>query len=262
MALVFSTATQNYIAQIGSWKSNFDNGVIDIYSGAQPSATTADLAPTGNLLCTLSLSAGAKTAEVQALGNITLTGGAAGSVDTLTVNGIEIMGSSTPFNTTLTQTALDIANKINRNPKNLLYIASASGAVVTIKAMYGLGTLANGWVVTGTLTTITATYGNMASGVNSINGLSMDVAITGSMNKNPLEVWSGLVIGAGTQTAGWFRFRGAIADDNTLDSTNVKFLRMDGAISTSGANMNMSSTSLTNGVLQTLNTFSFRVPAV
>jgi hypothetical protein len=78
MALVFSTATQNYIAQIGSWKSNFDNGVIDIYSGAQPSATTADLAPTGNLLCTLSLSAGAKTAEVQALGNITLTGGAAG----------------------------------------------------------------------------------------------------------------------------------------------------------------------------------------
>jgi hypothetical protein len=261
MALVFSTALRNFVADYGSWTHAFNNGTIEIYSGAQPSTTTADLAPTGNLLCTLTKSSGAKTAEVQALGSVTLNTGAAGSVDTLTVNGFEIMGSSTPFNTSLTQTAADIAAKCDRNPMNLLFDVTASGAVITIKALPGLGAAVNGWVVASTATTITKTDANMASGVTAVNGITMDQTVAGVFQKNPLEVWSGAVTGAGTQTAGWFRFKGSIADDNTLDSTNMKFIRMDGTISTSGANMNMSNTSLVNGVVQTLNTFSFTVPA-
>ena len=89
----------------------------------------------------------------------------------------------------------------------------------------------------------------------------MDISAAGVINKNPSEVWSGVVTGAGTQTAGWFRFKGSLADDNTLDSTLQKWIRMDGTISTTGANMNMSNTSLVNGVTQTLNTFAFTVPA-
>ena len=262
MALVFSTALRNFIADYGSWTHAFNNGMIEIYSGAQPSTTTADLAPTGNLLCTLTKSSGARTAEVLSSGTVTLTGGAAGSLDTLTVNGFEIMGSSTPFNTSLTQTATDIAAKCDRNPMNLLYDVTAAGAVITIKALPGLGAAANGWAVASTATTITKTDVNMASGVTAVNGLTMDITSAGVFNKNPSEVWSGVVTGAGTQTAGWFRFKGSLADDNTLDSSNIKWIRMDGTISTSGANMNMSSTSMVNGVTQTLNTFSFAVPAV
>lgn len=261
MALVFSTAVENFIAADGSWKDMFDNGKLEIYSGAQPSTTTADLAPTGNLLLTLTLAAGAKTDEVQASGTVTLTGGASGSVDTLTVNSIEIMGSSTPFNSTLTQTATDVATKINRNPRNKLYIASASGAVVTIKVMPGMGAIPNTWVVASTATTITKTDVNLASGVTAINGLSLDNPVAGAMQKNPTEVWSGTVTGAGTQTAGWFRYKSSIADDNTLDSTNQKFMRMDGAIATTASDMNMPNTSMINGVLQTLATFSFTVPS-
>jgi hypothetical protein len=262
MALVFGTALRNFVADYGSWTHAFNNGKIEIYSGAQPSTTTADLAPTGNLLCTLTLAAGAKTDEVLASGTVTLTGGASGSVDTLTVNGLEIMGSSTAFNASLTQTATDIATKCQRNPKNLLYSVTATGAAITIKALPGMGTQPNGWVVASTVTTITKTDVNMASGVASVNGLTMDVSTAGVVQKNPVEVWSGAVTGAGTQTAGWFRFKGSIADDNTLDSSNVKFIRMDGTISTTGANMNMSNTSLVNGVTQTLNTFAFTIPAV
>jgi hypothetical protein len=260
MALVFSTAVRNFVADYGSWTHAFNNGRIELYSGTQPSTTTADLAPTGNLLCTLTLASGAKTDEVLASGTVTLNTGAAGSVDTLTVNGLEIMGSSTPFNTSLTQTAADVTTKCQRNPKNLLYKVTSAGAVITITVLPGMGTLPNGWVVASTATTITQTSVNMASGVLSVNGLSMDVAVAGVIQKSPLEVWSGTVTGAGTQTAGWFRFKGSIADDNTLDSTNVKFIRMDGTISTTGANMNMSNTSLVNGVTQTLNTFAFTVP--
>ena len=261
MALVYSTAAENFVAQLGSWKELFDNGMIEIYSGAQPSTTTADPAPTGNLLCTFTLSSGARTAEVQASGTVTLNTGASGSVDTLTVNSFEIMGSSTPFNTSLTQTAADVAIKCARNPKNKLYTVTSAGAVITIKAKPGLGATVNTYVVASTATTITKTDVNLASGVTAINGLSMDTSVAGTFNKNPNEVWSGVVTGAGTQTAGWFRFKGALADDNTLDSTNVKWLRMDGSISTSGADFNMSSTSMVNGVTQTLNTFSFQVPA-
>lgn len=261
MALVFSTNLRNFVADFGSWTDAFDNGMIEIYSGAQPSTTTADLAPTGNLLCTLTLASGARTAEVLSVGTVTLNTGASGSVDTLTVNGIEIMGSSTPYNASLTQTAADVATKCGRNPKNKLYRVTSAGAVITITAVPGLGAMPNTWVVASTATTITKTDANMASGVTAINGLTIDVAVAGVMQKNALEVWSGVVTGAGTQTAGWFRFKGSIADDNTLDSTNMKFIRMDGTISTSGANMNMSNTSLVNGVTQTLNTFSFTVPA-
>lgn len=261
MALVFSTAMRTFIADYGSWTHAFNNGTIEIYSGAQPSTTTADLAPTGNLLCTLTKASGAKTAEVQAAGTVTLNTGASGSVDTLTVNGFEIMGSSTPFNTSLTQTAADVAAKCDRNPMNLLFDVTSSGAVITIKALPGLGAAVNTWAVASTATTITKTDVALAGGVTSINGVTMDSSVAGVIQKNPLEVWSGVVTGAGTQTAGWFRFKGSLADDNTLDSSNLKWLRMDGTVSTTGANMNMSNTSLVNGVTQTLNTFAFTIPA-
>lgn len=262
MALRFSPALQNHVAQNGSWRNFFNNGSIEIYTGTQPA--TPDLAVTGTLLVTITSGAGAKTDEIRAQGTVTLTGGASGSVDTLTVDGNEIMGSATAFNTTLTQTATDIALKINRNPANKLIVAEASGAVITLTAQPGLGAVANGWVVASTATTITKTdvnIGTTTTGVTAVNGLKMDYnAAAGVLTKDTTQTWSGTAVGAGTQTAGWFRFKGSVADAGALDSSAV-FLRMDGSIATSGADLNMSSTSITSGALQTMSTFSFTVPA-
>ena len=263
MALRFSPALQNFIAEKGSWKDFFDNGSIEIYTGTQPA--TADLAVTGTLLCTLTSSAGAKTNEIASQGTLTLDSGASGSVDTFTVNSIEIMGSATAYNTSLTQTAADIALKCNRNPKNHLFHVTSSGAVITITALPGMGTLPNGWVVAATYTTIAGTAANMGAGgaatagVLAVNGLRMDYnAAAGVLTKDTTQTWSGTAVATGT--AGYFRYKSAVADAGALDSSAV-FMRMDGNIATSGANLNMSSTSITSGALQTLSTFSFTVPA-
>jgi len=263
MTLRFSPAIRNFIAARGAWKTAFDNGHIVIYTGTQPA--TADLAPTGTLLATLTSNAGAKTNEVSSKGTLTLDSGASGSVDTFTVNSIEIMGSSTPFNTSLTQTAADVALKCDRNPKNHLFHVTSSGAVITITALPGLGTLPNGWVVAATYTVIAGTTANMGSGgaavagVNAVNGLLIDYnAAAGLITKDITQTWSGVAGNNGT--AGWFRYKGSVVDADAQDSSEV-FLRMDGSIATAGADMNMSSTTVTSGALQTLSTFSFTIPA-
>lgn len=268
----YSPALQNFLATQGSWKDFFDGGAIEIYSGTQPA--TADLAPTGTLLVTLTSSAGTRTHEVRATGVVTLSVGAAGSdtVTTFTLDGHEIMGSTTAFDTSLTVTAAAICLKINRNPKNKWVVATNNGAVITLTAHPGFGTLMNSAAITTgvggnmiaavTSTTFGSGTGGGVAGVNQVNGLTMDYnAAAGMFTKDATQTWSGTTVGAGTQTAGWFRYKGSVVDAGALDSSAV-FMRFDGNIATSGADMNSSSTSMTNGALQTLSTFEFTIPAI
>lgn len=256
MALRLSSALRNALLEMGSLKHVMSNCVIKVYSGAQPA--TADTAPSGTLLCTYSNASGALTREVLAVGSVDLTGGAAGSVDTLTVNSIEIMGSATPFNTSLAQTAADVVAKINNNPKNLLFKASVTSTdVITITAKPGLGALANGWVVASTVTTITKTDANMAGGVTAVNALTWGDASAGTLVKHPSETWSG--VAGNTGTAGWFRLEAAVADAGGTDSSEA-ILRLDGSVATSGAELNMASTSIVSGAVQTISSFSITLP--
>lgn len=257
MALRLSIAARNFIEQHGSFKKAFQGGKLLIYSGSQP--TSADAAPTGTLLCTITKASGAHTAEVLATGTVTLATGASGSVDTVTVDGVNILtNGSVPFNTSLTQTAADVATAINLSESYPEYTATSSGAVVTITAARGSGTAPNTFVVSATLTTITASYANMSGGVAAANGLSFGSAAAGALAKKSGEAWSG--VNAATGTAGWFRFVGAVADSGAADSSEAQ-IRMDGAIATSGAQINMSSTSLTSGATTTIDTFSVTLPA-
>lgn len=257
MALRLSAGVRNFTNQYGSLKQAFANGKMLIYTGAQPA--DANAAVTGTLLVTITDASGAHTNEVQATGTVTLNTGASGSVDTLTVNGIEIMGSSTPFNASLVQTAADICTKINNNPKNMLFIASNSGsAVITIKAKPGLGTLANGWVVASTVTTITKTDVNMASGVSAVNGLLFGSSLAGVLSKVSTQTWSGTAVATGT--AGWFRLLGSVNDAGGVDSTETA-IRMDGNIATSGANLNMTSTSIATSAPVVLTNGNITEPA-
>ncbi len=256
MTVRISKGFRNFINEAGPNKQALANGRIQVYSGTQP--TTADDAVTGTLLVTFTKASGAFTAETQATGTVTLTGGASGSVDTVVVNGLEILGGAVPFDTSLTVTAANVASKINNNPKNWLFVATSSAAVVTLTAKVGLGALPNAWVVTGTATTITLSYANMAGGVNSVNGLTFGDSANGTMVKNPSETWSGVAVANGT--AGWFRFLGAVADAGAADSTET-FIRLDGAIATSGADMNLTNTTIAASAVQTLDSFVVNVLA-
>lgn len=255
MTLRISAGLRNFANQTGSMREALQNGQIQIYSGSQPA--TAETAPTGTLLATITAASGARTAEVLSTGTVTLTGGASGSVDTLTVNSVSIISAAVAFNTSLTQTAADLATEINNTVTSPEYTATSAGAVVTISARRGTGAGPNTYVVASTVTTITKTDANMAGGVTAVNGLKFGTSTAGVLSKLSTQTWSG-VAGA-TGTAGWFRFVGSVADAGALDTTESTF-RMDGAISTSGAQLNMSSTSITSGATQTIATFPLTLP--
>lgn len=256
MALRPSKALRNAVLSGSSFQKAMSNCVLKIYTGSQPA--TPETAPSGTLLCTYSLASGALTREVQSIGSVDLTGGASGSVDTITVNSIEIMGSATAFDTSLAVTAAAVATKINRNPFNHLFDAYVSDTdKINIRARQGLGALANGWVVASTVTTITKTDSNMASGVSAVNGLNWDVSAAGVITKRSDQTWSGTPGNSGT--AGWFRFEAAVSDAGGTDSSEA-ILRLDGSIAASGAEMNRGNLTITSGVTDTIDSFSLTFP--
>jgi hypothetical protein len=256
MALRPSKALRNFLLEGGSLKKALSNCVIKVYTGSQPA--TAEAAPTGTLLCTYSLASGALTREVQSIGSVDLTGGGSGSVDTLTVNSIEIMGSSTSFDTSLAITAAAVVTKINNNPLNYLFEAYVSDTdKINIRAKPGLGALPNGWVVASTVTTITKTDSNMAGGVTAVNGLNWGDSADGTLTKLGTETWSGAAAASGT--AGWFRIEAAVTDAGALDSSEA-IIRLDGAVATSGAELNMTPTTIVALATQTISSLTITLP--
>lgn len=87
-------------------------------------------------------------------------------------------------------------------------------------------------------------------------GITFEAAATdGILEKTASETWQGTASSGGT--AGWFRLREA-ADAGTALSTTA--CRVDGAIATSGAQMNLGSLTVTNGAPFILTAASFTLP--
>lgn len=252
MALRISTALRNFLLTGGSLKDALQNGQIKVYSGAQPSSP--DDAPSGTLLATITKSSGARTAEVLSSGSVTLTGGSSGSVDSITVDGVNIMPEGAiSYATSLSNTASLVAAAINQGLSSPEYTASASGAVITIKAKRGTGAGPNTFVVAATTTTLTHTDVDMSGGVAAVNGLTLAAASAGSVGKKSTETWSGVAAASGT--AGWFRFEGSVADSGVADASEAQ-IRLDGSVATSGAQLTMASTNVVSGATQTVGGFT------
>jgi hypothetical protein len=254
MTLRLSTALRNLVLDGGSVKNALHGGKLQIYSGSQPA--TADAAPTGTLLATITAASGAHTAEVLATGTVTLAG-SSGSVTALTVDGVSIITSAVAFDTSLTITAANLALEINNTQSTPEYTATSSGAIVTISARRGSGATPNTFVVDATCTTMTSTDVDMSGGVTAANGLKFGMAAAGILPKLSTQTWSGVAVATGT--AGWFRFVGAVADSGALDASELQ-VRLDGAVSTSGSQLNMSSTSITTSATQTITSFPITLP--
>lgn len=255
MSIRFSTGTRNGIAQGLGFGGLFNRGSIKIYTGAQPAS--GDAAVTGTLLGTVSVSSATVTAETRATGTITLTGGASGSVNTVIVNTFNIIPSgAVNFNTSLSQTASDLCDAINRDG---IYTATVSGAIVTISPRAGAGTSHNGYTVSAGLTTITASYANMASGTAPVAGLVWAPPNAGVLAKPSTAVWGFTGVAAGT--AGWFRLVASESDPGTLVTAAPYYVRMDGSIAVSGADLNLSNIAIAVSSPNTIDSLSFTVPA-
>lgn len=102
-----------------------------------------------------------------ATGTVTLTGGAGGSVNSVTVNGVTITSGGVVFTTDLATTATAVAANITAYTSSPNYTAVAVGPVITITAS-DVGQSPNGFVVVANTTTITTTTTNMAGGLNAL----------------------------------------------------------------------------------------------
>lgn len=104
---------------------------------------------------------------------------------------------------------------------------------------------------------ITLASGAFAHGT-STNGLNLGTPSAGTIPKATAEVWSGVAVATGT--ASYYRFcaNGADSEPSDADTTRKS---VDGAISTSGAQLNMSSTAITSGATTTLDSYSLTLPA-
>ena len=136
---------------------------------------------------------------VSATGTITLATGAAGSIDTLTVNGVSIISGAVSFVTSLAATATALAANINAHTSVPDYTASAVGTTVTITAVTG-GTGSNGFVVAATYTTLTGSTTNMTGGAFG-STLADGIVITGVTSGATATV-SRVVLESGSFAAG------------------------------------------------------------
>lgn len=253
MTARLSTGARNGLVGPLGLTGLFTKCVVNIYSGTQP--TTADAAVTGTLLGTVTLGSSAYTAETQATGTFTVTG-TSGTISALTVGGFDIIGDcDVAYNTSAVQTASDLADAVNRNG---VYIASASGVVVTVKPRPGVGASHNAYALS-SAGALTLTYVAMAGGVSSVNGLVFGQPTAGVLNKPANQVWGFNGIAAGT--AGWYRVTASVADGGALVSAAPYLARMDGAIATSGAEMALSNITIAVNAPNTIDAFSFTMPA-
>jgi len=122
-------------------------------------------------------------AEVRAVGSFNITGGTASpgvnKLNSVTVNGVEVLGVAVNWSTSNVVTAEAVAAQISvfASPD---YSATAAAGKVTITAAAGTGSTPNGYVVAttpaGTLTT--GSVVNMAGGVTAIPGPAQISTVT------------------------------------------------------------------------------------
>jgi len=231
---------------------SLQGGYIGIYSGTQPAS--ADAATTGTLLVKITNNGGAFTAgayqatdddnvcasqSVTSGVNMTLNGAGAG---TLGVGYHVSISSATTED--LSTAVFRITGTGNNDEAIVEYIEGGNNATV---------------YTANTFKTVSEIYprkpaafsSNVKVGYGITNGLYLGLAASGAIAKHTSQIWSGVGIADGT--AGWFRFYGAATDAGGISTI---LPRLDGRIATSGAELNLSNTSIVVGAAQSITAFS------
>ena len=234
------------------------NGRIQIYSGTQP--VSADTASNGTLLATITTSSGVFTAATLPQWQFTISG-TSGSIDSVKVGGLEILGSTINFTTDLTTIAAAVASAINNFYSLVDYTATSSSATVTIVGPQNSGTALNPLTLTVTATTLVATPANSGSpttsGVATVNGLLFTFPANASGYVSKSGTWTGT--GVATGTAAWFRYLCDGADAG--NSATTTYRRFDGSITIAGGSgdATLTNTAVTSGQSVTVSSFDMYI---
>lgn len=261
MAILLSSALLRFAWNYGSIAQALAGGVMEIYTGTQP--TGPETAPTGTLLVTITDNGGAWTAETPASGSVEIGGTGSGSCTSLTVDGVELL-TATVTGTSKGDLAYNLYAHLLQSPhRHAFFLAYDGDWTVTLTCKPGFGTRFNSAVVDATVTTLTATETNFSGGVASANGLTWGEGSNYSqlafMSAPTTQTKKGTAVAAGE--AGWFRIKGAWTDAGA-DDTGYEFFRLDGSISETGGGGNMIIDDATISVSEevTLGTITIKSP--
>jgi hypothetical protein len=165
-----------------------------------------------------------------------------------------LLSAAVAWDTNVTTTAVAVAANINAKQNALNITADNTAGVVNLYAPFWLGALADGLTVLSTETTLVVTDANFSTGTTAVNGLNFKFpAVAGVLSKET-TIWQGTA--AATGTAGYFRF---VAGGSTVSGVGGTDVRFDGSVGTSGADLNLSSTSIASASEQTISGFDINV---
>jgi hypothetical protein len=212
-------ATQKYLTEISRGFATFTQmKFVYCHSGGQSKIERFTLDATANS----SIVTDRTPAATFAVGTITLTGGASGSVDDVTINAVSVLSAPVVFNTDLATTATDVATDISATSTE--YTAVAAGAVITITAD-ATGSAFNGELIV-TETTITTSNTDMVGGSNAVisnpeNMWMFDYQYDSSTNQNYLIAHVAPNIGCICNSADGQIFFGEVLGTGDLLSVNL-----------------------------------------
>ncbi len=114
-------------------------------------ATTTYNFPTGLLGITIDFNSTIEPTTALSKGSFDISAGGSGSIDTVTIGGVEILGGVEAFDTNLTTTAANVAAAITANVSTPNYSATSAIGVVTITGPQS----SSGLIIATTQTTLT-----------------------------------------------------------------------------------------------------------
>ena len=260
MAIKISTAAINMLSHGISLRRLLDDCVMDIYSGTPP--TYADDAATGLggvKLCRVTVGSNAVATTMRSLGaSYTCLAANRTNANTVKLNvTVDGVGPTTWTYTFVTAidssdliAAANMARYFEENVPQIQCAAYVALAFVAKCRIDGLAiTLADG----GGTTALTTTQIQAASRA-SIYTLQWGPPTAGVISKTA-DVWSGVNLVTGV--AGFFRF---VWPNDTGALVTVTEPRIQGSIATSGADYNVSNTTLTLAATHTVESFSLTLP--
>jgi len=251
MALKLSTGLRDFLIGEGTLRKAFEDAVLYIYSGTAP--TTVDETKTGTLLCKVTKSSGAVADGARStpkLCTVTISGiPDAGDIVKLDIDGTNYQYTLVAADTTVALVALKVARMLNDSPHVDAIATGTTGIVYCQSRFPGVDFTLTEETSTGITVAVSADI--IASAA--VNTLKLGAPAVGVIAKSA-DVWSGVALATGT--AGYSRLTTS-SDGLGASTTDI---RLQGNISTSGAELNMSSINLVIGATQTIDTFQLMMP--
>jgi len=258
MAEKFSTGLVDYLLKEACLKKAFEDCIIKMFSGTAPG--TADEAEGGaTLLCKLtkgSVAVDPTEVSIAKQSMIEITVASVGNTVIVAINGVDYTYTVLAADDDLRKVARKVALMLDGIPELhaiALASGSADGKIAVQSRIAGLSyTIAKGGGGGGGTATWTLTDDLIAN--SRCDALQWGNVSAGKISKEAGNAWSGVNLANGV--ASWFRVI-LPGDDGLLSTTQ---LRIQGAIATSGAEINMNSTTFTKDATTTQDSLDISIP--